>query len=53
MWNGNVKRFIVEVSSLDNVIVSFGGLKISTFARGNGDIFLESFDDSVVTAKGK
>ena len=51
MWNGNAERFILEVSNTDNAVVCFGGLKIFTFARDNGDIFLESFDDSVVTVK--
>ncbi|EFX73552.1 LOW QUALITY PROTEIN: hypothetical protein DAPPUDRAFT_252891 [Daphnia pulex] len=33
---------------LDNAIVAFGGVKVSAFARDSGEIFLDSFDDSVI-----
>ncbi|EFX62598.1 hypothetical protein DAPPUDRAFT_120082 [Daphnia pulex] len=42
------KLKLFQLSSLDNAIVAFGGVKVSAFARDSGEIFLDSFDDSVI-----
>ncbi|XP_046450942.1 replication factor A protein 1-like isoform X2 [Daphnia pulex] len=47
MWNETAEKFIIDISSLDNAIVAFGGVKVSAFARDSGEIFLDSFDDSI------
>ncbi len=48
MWNETAEKFIVDISNLDDAIVAFGGLNVSAFARDSGEIFLDSFDDSVI-----
>lgn len=49
MWNTIAEKFIIAVENLENVVVAFAGTKISTFSRENGEIFLDSFDDTIVS----
>ncbi|EFX76731.1 hypothetical protein DAPPUDRAFT_321917 [Daphnia pulex] len=49
MWNTIAEKFIIAVEKLEDVIVAFAGIKISTFSREDGEIFLDSFDDTLVS----
>ena len=49
MWNMIAEKFIIAVEKLEDVVVVFGGTKISTFSREDGEIFLDSFYDPIVS----
>ncbi len=49
MWNSIAEKFILAVANLEDVVVAFAGTKISTFSREDGEIFLDSFDDTIVS----
>ncbi|EFX75000.1 hypothetical protein DAPPUDRAFT_250980 [Daphnia pulex] len=48
MWNTIAEKFIIAVEKLE-VVVAFAGIKISTFSREDGEIFLDSFHDTLVS----
>jgi hypothetical protein len=51
MWNTIAEKFIIAVEKLEDVVVGFAGIKISSFSREDGEIFLDSFDDTLVSVK--
>ena len=49
MWGSTAEDLASEVAKRQDVVAAFGGLIVSTFARDDDEIHLNSHEDSIIS----
>lgn len=52
MWGETAESFVKHIKNKEeDTIVAFGGVQVSTYPRSSNDIYLDSFDDTIILVR--